>query len=87
MVTIFLEYYWFISGVASFAMDIISTGSLECSKKIFQRFLSHILHSPVSFFDTTPNGRILNVFGKDIDSIDVTLPITLVNWIYILYMV
>ncbi|KAG0369465.1 hypothetical protein BGZ54_009889 [Gamsiella multidivaricata] len=45
-------------------------GSLDASRSIHRRLLSQILNSPVRFFDTTPLGRIMNRFTKDIETID-----------------
>ncbi|KAI8601841.1 hypothetical protein EDD21DRAFT_373502 [Dissophora ornata] len=45
-------------------------GSLDASRSIHRRLLSRILNSPVRFFDTTPLGRIMNRFTKDIETVD-----------------
>ncbi|XP_003391152.3 PREDICTED: multidrug resistance-associated protein 1-like [Amphimedon queenslandica] len=42
----------------------LAIGSLKASVKLHDGMLSNILRSPMSFFDTTPLGRILNRFSK-----------------------
>lgn len=32
--------------------------------------ISHVLSSPIPFFDATPRGRILNRFSVDLDAVD-----------------
>ncbi|KAL2915657.1 Transporter of the ATP-binding cassette (ABC) [Polyrhizophydium stewartii] len=49
---------------------IYSIGSYRASKEMHAALLARILNAPMRFFDTTPIGRILNRFSKDIESID-----------------
>jgi ABC-type multidrug transport system fused ATPase/permease subunit len=44
------------------------------SKTLHSSILFGVLRTPMAFFDTTPIGRIINRFAKDIDSIDSSLP-------------
>lgn len=53
------------------AMTILS---INASKSLFKDAAQQVMFSPMRFFDTTPTGRILGIFGKDIDAIDNELP-------------
>nr|VZI16701.1 unnamed protein product [Spirometra erinaceieuropaei] len=48
--------------------------SFKASKDLHRRMLARVLRAPCYFFDTTPQGRILNRFSFDIDNIDHNLP-------------
>ncbi|KAM3834515.1 ATP-binding cassette sub-family C member 5 isoform 4-T4 [Vipera latastei] len=49
-------------------------GTLRASSRLHDELFRRILRSPMKFFDTTPAGRILNRFSKDMDEVDVRLP-------------
>ncbi|BFZ17594.1 hypothetical protein BsWGS_20633 [Bradybaena similaris] len=44
---------------------------VNASQRLHNSMLNTILHQPMSFFDTTPLGRILNRFSRDVDVLDV----------------
>jgi ABC-type multidrug transport system fused ATPase/permease subunit len=43
---------------------------VKAASRLHEQLLASILRQPVSFFDRTPTGRILNRFSHDIDQID-----------------
>ncbi|XP_044251196.1 multidrug resistance-associated protein 1 isoform X11 [Drosophila takahashii] len=57
-----------------FSSLAISLGCLKCSELLHQTLLYYNLRWPMELFDTTPLGRIVNRFSKDIDTIDNVLP-------------
>ena len=70
--------------LASFALAI---AGIFASRKMHNEMLSSILRSPMVFFDTTPLGRILNRFSKDIYTIDMVIPLSLRIFILTLFAV
>ena len=52
----------------------LATGARIASRHLHQGMLVNIMHSPMSFFETTPQGRIVNRFSKDISGIDDLVP-------------
>lgn len=70
---------YFAIGIGSSALTVIQTlilwifCSIEASRKLHERMANAIFRSPMSFFDTTPAGRILNRFSSDIYRVDEVL--------------
>ncbi|OQV05977.1 ABC transporter transmembrane domain-containing protein [Cladophialophora immunda] len=52
---------------------LLSTSGTNASRVMLQRAMTRVLRAPMSFFDTTPLGRITNRFSKDVDSMDNSL--------------
>ncbi|OTF77184.1 hypothetical protein BLA29_002535 [Euroglyphus maynei] len=55
----------------------LANGVVHSSRTLHRLLMERIMRSPVQFFDTTPLGRIVNRFSKDIDTIDSTIPHTM----------
>uniref|UniRef100_A0A8B9BL76 ATP binding cassette subfamily C member 2 n=1 Tax=Anser brachyrhynchus TaxID=132585 RepID=A0A8B9BL76_9AVES len=64
-----------------FATILCAHGAVQASRIMHQRLLSNILRVPMSFFDTTPTGRIVNRFAKDIFTVDETIPMSFRSWL------
>ncbi|KAG0315006.1 Multidrug resistance-associated protein 1 [Dissophora globulifera] len=47
---------------------------IKGSKTLYDRLLTRVLRMPMSFFDTTPMGRIMNRFSSDISAVDSRIP-------------
>jgi ABC-type multidrug transport system fused ATPase/permease subunit len=43
--------------------------------------LMAVLRASLSFYDTTPIGRIMNRFSRDIDTVDTVLPELMESWL------
>mmetsp|Transcript_20744 Transcript_20744/g.29812 ORF Transcript_20744/g.29812 Transcript_20744/m.29812 type:complete len:1497 (+) Transcript_20744:45-4535(+) len=48
----------------------------RAGRHLFGGMMVSVLHAPMAFFDTTPMGRILNRFTKDVLTVDVDIPRT-----------
>ncbi|CAG7836472.1 unnamed protein product, partial [Allacma fusca] len=66
---------------------VMTLGTLRSSALFHSDMLNRILKSPMSFFDTTPIGRIVNRFAKDVDVADNTLPTMIRMWLNSFYQV
>ncbi|EDO04969.1 hypothetical protein SS1G_07453 [Sclerotinia sclerotiorum 1980 UF-70] len=71
---------YFAFGIGSAALVVIQTlilwifCSIEASRKLHERMAFAIFRSPMSFFETTPAGRILNRFSRYVVVISVSTP-------------
>ncbi|XP_017164453.1 canalicular multispecific organic anion transporter 1-like isoform X1 [Poecilia reticulata] len=60
---------------------LLTNAAVNASRVLHSRLLNNVLRVPMVFFDTTPLGRILNRFAKDIFTIDETIPHLFSSWI------
>ncbi|XP_071386567.1 ATP-binding cassette sub-family C member 2 [Centroberyx affinis] len=60
---------------------LLANGSIAASRILHSRLLNNILRVPMLFFDTTPTGRVVNRFAKDIFTVDEAIPQSFRSWI------
>ena len=77
-----LHYYIAVYGLSAVVMLLVSvlrgwayvSITIRASKVLHRSLFETVLKGTMEFFDTTPVGRILNRFQKDMDELDVILP-------------
>ncbi|CAK9175317.1 unnamed protein product [Ilex paraguariensis] len=77
--SLFIQIYAIIAVVSLVLIMIrslfVTLMGLKTAQIFFRQILQSILHAPMSFFDTTPSGRILSRASTDQTNIDVLLPL------------
>ncbi|XP_073299207.1 ABC transporter C family member 14-like [Primulina huaijiensis] len=75
---LFIEIY---AAIASFSFILVAIRGtlfavmgLKTAQNFFKQILHSILHAPMSFFDTTPSGRILTRASTDQTNVDIIMP-------------
>ncbi|XP_061083514.1 ATP-binding cassette sub-family C member 2-like [Conger conger] len=60
---------------------LMANGAIAASRIMHTRLLSNILRAPMLFFDTTPLGRVVNRFAKDMFTVDESIPMSFRSWL------
>ncbi|XP_037363447.1 multidrug resistance-associated protein 1 isoform X2 [Talpa occidentalis] len=62
-------------GVAVFGYSMaVSIGGIFASRHLHLDLLNNVLRSPMSFFERTPSGNLVNRFSKEMDTVDSMIP-------------
>ncbi|NWS44058.1 MRP3 protein, partial [Probosciger aterrimus] len=59
----------------------LAMGGISAARSLHAALLENKFHTPQSFYDTTPTGRIINRFSKDIYVIDEVIPSTILMFL------
>nr|XP_021513225.1 multidrug resistance-associated protein 1 isoform X3 [Meriones unguiculatus] len=64
-----------LQGVAVFGYSMaVSIGGIFASRHLHLDLLHNVLRSPMSFFERTPSGNLVNRFSKELDTVDSMIP-------------
>ena len=75
--------FMFVVLLGSVATLMIFLGSVRAAKTIHDNLLKNVLRWPMETFDTTPIGRVLKRFSKDVAVVDDGLSIMIHTWVLI----
>lgn len=64
----FIGFFMLIASIT------LSLGFIFSAQEMHRIMLKNVFHWPMALFDTTPMGRILNRFSKDVEAVDNILP-------------
>ena len=53
---------------------VVSVGGIFASRRLHLDLLHNVLRSPMSFFERTPSGNLVNCFSKELDTVDSMIP-------------
>jgi ABC-type multidrug transport system fused ATPase/permease subunit len=67
-------------GISFIAIITATVSGQRACRKFHEQLVEGVLRAPMAFFDTTPLGRIVNRFSKDMYTLDEVLPYTLYSW-------
>jgi ABC-type multidrug transport system fused ATPase/permease subunit len=79
-------YVMLLTAFSSFFGDLApQLGCWAAARIMHIIMLRGILRAPLTFFDTTPTGRIIGRFAKDIDVVDTSMPHQISDSLYCLF--
>lgn len=88
LINFFLSLIYFFSAIFIMGFSVVeSLRTVHASRKLHWSMLGRVLHAPMTFFDTTPVGRIINRFSKDMDDVDSEIPMTFLMWLDCMFIV
>ena len=78
-----LKYRGYISVISIiFGSVALAYATTNAARVMHARLVRRILRVPMTFFDTTPLGRVMNRCSKDVDTLDEQLPMKLRLFLY-----